>query len=192
MQADFLVELSNEDPRLEVPWRSEDGRLSYLDLRARPELLLDIAETYENRELGEFLASVNSGISKLQSAKCDHWTTAEITEEEAIFGASLKAACYVDFFFHEPAQRFDFDMHEHFGSAFERLLAKVPEMPASAELFLRRCYFHRGDEHQESDAGFYFSLYVSGFGDEEGAARKHCAIALKVIQNALLQMGAGK
>lgn len=192
MQTDFMVELGNDDPRLEVPWRSEDGRLLYFDLRARPELLLNIAETYENRELGEFLTSVNSRLSNLQSAKCDHWTSKEKDEEAALFGAAVKAGCYIDLFFHQPEQRFIFALHEQFGADFERLLAKVPEMPASTQLMLRRCYFHRQDDSTESDAGFYFSLYVSGFGDDEDEARKHRAIALKVLQNAFLQMAAGK
>ena len=69
MQADFSVELGAQDDCLEIPWSSPQGEARYYDLRRRPELLLNVAEAHNNRELGEFLAAINSGHSILETAK---------------------------------------------------------------------------------------------------------------------------
>src|SRR4051812_36121181 len=106
--AEWAVELGAEDPVLEVPWAAGEGAPRYLDLKRRPELLLEVAETAGNPELAEFLAAANASNFPLETAKCDTWSTRELSEEEAIFGATEKFASYVDLLFSDAAKRSDF------------------------------------------------------------------------------------
>jgi hypothetical protein len=66
-----------------------------------------------------------------------------------------------------------------------RLLQREPEMPASAELLVRRCFF--ADDHTDGD-GFYMTCYVFGYSDDEEEARKHWGIALRLLGSALVQI----
>jgi len=65
------------------------------------------------------------------------------------------------------------------------LLKKAPEIPASAEFLIRRCYYHEGDSIRE---GFYMTFYMFGYGEDESQARQRWAIGLKLVGNAIQQM----
>ena len=91
MDADFSVELGRDDPVLDFPWTDPDGRLLYFDLKQHPELIAKLEEVENFPELGEFIRTVNSTRSALQSAKCDVWATTELNAEEGIFDASTQA-----------------------------------------------------------------------------------------------------
>ncbi|MGA7645308.1 MAG: hypothetical protein WBW01_02260, partial [Terriglobales bacterium] len=88
MDADFSVELEREDPVLDFPWNDPAGKLAYVDLKRHPELLATIEEVKKFPELGEFLRTVNSSRSTLETAKCDAWETRELNAEEEIYDAS--------------------------------------------------------------------------------------------------------
>ncbi len=188
MDVEFSVELGQEDEVLEFPWSSPDGALRYLDLRVKPELLLEIPEACNNRELGEFLATLNSAASLFSTAKCDTWLTNELREDETIYGAAWKFGSYVDLVYVDEATRFSFERHEDSGKRMEELLKTAPEISAAAEFILRRCYFSR--EAGEPAAGFYFTFYLFGYGDDEEEARRRWGVAMTLVQNALLQMSA--
>ncbi|MCU1305694.1 MAG: hypothetical protein JWN45_389 [Acidobacteriaceae bacterium] len=192
MQAEFSVEIGPDDHCLEIPWASGDGGLRYFDLKKQPELLLEITETHDNRELAEFLAAVNQPNSQLETAKCDTWLTDELDVEDEIFGVPLKFGSYVDLIFSDTAQRLSFEKHEEFARSLAALLRKAPDFAAAAELVLRRCYYHRSDDFDldKSDSGFYLTLYLYGYGDDEDGAKKNWLIGLKLLQNALLQVTA--
>lgn len=188
MDVGFSVELGRDDERLEFPWISPDGELRYLDLRRQPELLLEVPEACNNRELGEFLATLNSPASLFSTAKCDTWMTNELSEEEAIYGAAWKFASYVDLIYEDEGLRFSFERHEESGKRMEGLLKTVPEISAAAEFVLRRCSFQR--EEGEPASGFYFTFYLFGYGDDEEEARRRWSVAMTLVQNALLQLSA--
>ena len=205
MQAEFSVELGPQAAALEVPWSSLAGADAaagagspaaissrYFDLKAQPELLLNIPEAHNNRALGEFLSALNAPLSQLQTAKCDTWLSTEITEDEQIFGAAFKFASYIDLFFSADPSRFSFQHHEDFARSLCALLAKAPEISAAAEFVLRRCYFHSGASGQsgESKDGFCLTFYLSGFGDDDDEALKRWCIGLKLVENAILQLAA--
>jgi hypothetical protein len=185
MDADFTVELGRDDPVLDFPWTDPSGRLAYVDLKQHSELLSQIAEAEKHPELAEFLRTVNSVRSAFISAKCDVWATEELTAEEQIFGASFKFASYVDLVFSVPANRNSFSFHENLAKRLVALLRRAPEISSSVEACVRRCFFQ--DESAKSD-GFYFTLYVSGYGENEAAARKHWAIGLTLVANAIMQL----
>src|SRR5512146_1982689 len=187
MDADWSVELGADDPVLEVPWAAPDGTRRYYDLRRQPELLLYIEEASREPALGEFLAAINAR-SVLQSAKCDVWFSREITEEEQVYGGSCKLGSYVDLIFAAEGPQSDFCAHEDFCRRLTALLKKAPEIAASAEFIIRRCYFHCDQE--DTRAGLYFTYYCFGYGDDEPSARKFWTIALKLVENAVLQLSA--
>jgi hypothetical protein len=189
MQADFSVELGPDDPTLTVPWSAPDGSLRFYDLRRQPDLLLFVEESIHYPELGEFLTRVNSERSLLQSAKCDVWFTTELGEDEQIYGARGKFGSYVDLFYSAPQPRASFADHEALAHRLTALLARAPELPSALDLLIRRGYFEESPGSQLHQ-GFYFSCYVLGYGDEEADARRHWSVALKLVENALLQLAA--
>lgn len=187
MDADWSIELGDADPTLVVPWASPDGSLRYYDLRRHPELLLYIDEASRFNELGEFLAAVNSRNSRLQTAKCDAWTSSEINEAEEIYGAPLKFCSYVDLFFADPACQSEFASHEKFAKQMTGLLKRAPQISAAAEFIVRRAHFDTGET---VNAGFYFTFELAAYGDDQEDARKRWMIALHLIGNAILQWSA--
>src|SRR5580704_18620168 len=96
MDADFSIELGREDPMLDFPWKDPAGKLFYVDLKRRPELMASIIEVEKFPELGEFLRTVNSAQTTVETAKCDAWVTTDLSVEEEIYNASHKCASYVD------------------------------------------------------------------------------------------------
>ena len=185
MDADFSVELGSEDPVLDFPWTDVSGRLAYFDLKRHPELLALVEETRERPELSEFLRCVNSARSIVESAKCDVWATTELTPEEEIFGLPHKFAGYVDLVFSDTGRRQSSPEHERFAKRLVVLLRREPEMSSSAEVCVRRCFFGEGSGTRE---GFYFTVYVNGYGNEEAAARQNWAIGMKLVGNAIVQL----
>jgi hypothetical protein len=181
VEADFAVELGVDDETLEFPWAADDGGPRYYDLKRQPELLLNIEEASRVPELAEFLVVMNSPASILETAKCDTWSSTEINPEEEIFGAAYKFGSYVDILFSQATLRCSFAEHEQFAKRVTQLLKRVPEIPAAVELLIRRCVYHVAGEMQE---GFYITLYLFGYGDDEPQARQRWAIALKLVENA--------
>ncbi len=191
MDAELTVELGREDPTLAIPWSSADGRLRYHDLKRRPDLLLYVDEASRFQELAEFLVQINSPGSLLQSAKCDAWYSTELNEEEAIYGAAGKFVSYVDVFIDAEAPRYSFEQHQEFARRLIQLLGRAPQISSAAEFIIRRCYFEdQGDPSKPASEGFYFTLYLSGYGDDEPDARQRWGIALKLVGNAILQLSA--
>ncbi len=187
MQADFSVELGADDPTLEFPWSSPDGRHRYFDLKNHPDLLKSVLEAAAQPALREFLASLNSRASCLQTVKCDAWFTRDLNEEELIYGAPAKFGSYVDVIFAAGEPRFSFPQHEDFAQRLAALLKKAPEIPAAVEFIIRRCYFHLDAEPRD---GFYLTCYCFGYGEDESDSRKRWTIALKLVENAVLQLSA--
>jgi len=187
MDADFTIELGREDPVLEFPWTDPEGKCAYYDLKHHPEQLAHIEEAGAFAELAEFLRMLNSAMSMVESAKCDIWTTGQLTAEEEIFAACCKCASYVDIVFSAEDRRFSFPLHELLAKRLVELLRKTPETPSSAEACVRRCFFRRMDNVVE---GFYVTLYVTGYGDDAARARKTWGIASRLAANAILQLSA--
>ena len=190
MQADFSVELTNDDPTLALPWHDPENRWQYHDLRSHPEQVACIQEVKEFPELRDFLFAVNSPSSNLQSAKCDAWYSDEMTEEDAVFGATCKFGAYVDVVFHHRAPQMSFPLHEAFAVRLVELIKRAPEIPASMEIIIRRAHFE--DAPDQVRQGFYFTVYVYGYGEDEAQAKQSCGIALRLIGHAALQMSTGR
>jgi hypothetical protein len=189
MQADYALELGSDDPALEMPWRSPDGACSFVDLKRYPEQLPSIREAEGHAELAGFLRRINAPDLPLQSAKCDVWSSAELSPEEEIFGASCKYVSYIDLLFTGNGMQMSLEKHEAFAREVCQLLERAPEMASGAEFVIRHCHYHRDRQREESVMGFCISAYVSGYGDNPEEARKRWGIALKLLQNVLVQYG---
>jgi hypothetical protein len=189
MQVDSAVELGRDDEVLEFPWAAPDGASVYHDLKRHPELLLYIDEANRVLELGQFLGSVNAPDSLFETAKCDVWSSTHMNPEEKIFGARWKFASYVDLLFTSEPSRFSFPEHEQFLKRITELLKRVPEIPASAEFLLRRCYFRQSGT--DTRDGFYVTFYLFGYGDDEMSARQQWAIGMKLAEHTIWQISAG-
>jgi hypothetical protein len=195
MDATVSVEVGAEDAYLEVPWQA--GDLRYHDLKRHPELLLELPESH-NREIGEFLAAMNSPLSMLETAKCDTWLSDQMEQQEAIYSAKWKFGSYVDVIFADPRARLGFAAHENFARRIAQLLRRAPDISAAAEFIVRRCHYARGaagdagspSGNADAAEGFYLTFYLFGYGDDEDEARRRWGIALKIIENALLQLSA--
>jgi hypothetical protein len=185
VQADFSIECGADDEYLEIPWASEDGALRYVDLRQNPARIADLDEARHFPDLADFLRITNSAGSAFQTAKCDAGFTQELTVEDEPFGTSGKFGSYVDVLFASPVARRSLEQNEACVGSLVRLLQRAPEMPASAEFLVRRCFF--ADDPTDGD-GFYMTCYVFGYSDDEEEARKHWGIALRLLGSALVQI----
>lgn len=185
MQVDFAIELGADDETLEFPWAAPDGGPRYHDLKRQPEGLARIEEATRFPELKEFLVALNSPTIPLETAKCDVWETTEIHPEEEIFGAPWKFGSYVDLVLTDTSPRYSFEVHEKFLNKLTALLKRVPEIPASAEFLLRRCFFHESESVRE---GFYVTFYLFGYGSDEAAARRQWGIGLRLVGSAIGQL----
>jgi len=201
MDADFSIELGDEDPVLDFPWKDPSGKFAYVDVKHHPELMAQIEEAVRFPELKEFLSQLNSPQSLLETAKCDAWSTQELSPEEEIYEAKYKFASYVDVVFveayhnsnaedlnsgNQPASH-SFAAHEQFARKLVELLHRVPDTSSSAEVCVRRCYH---EDAAGSKEGFYCTLYVNGYGGDEESARRNWAIALQLSANVIRQMSA--
>jgi len=187
MDADFSIELGREDPVLDFPWTDPAGKLAYVDLKRRPELMASIEEAEKFPELREFLQVMNSARSMVETAKCDVWATTELSAEEDVYDASHKCASYVDAVFSEINARLSFSAHEQFARKLVELLRRAPDTPSAAEVCVRRCYFAEDSRVRE---GLYCTLYLTGYGNDEDSARQNCGVGLKLMGNAVVQLSA--
>jgi len=163
MDADYSVELGPTAPALEIPWTDPEGRLQYVDLRAAPDAIVHIAEARQFPALARFLAEMNSPQSDWQTAKCDVWTE-EVEPAENFYGWGFAQSCYVDLVLATGAMRDNLEAHEWMAGSVARALEEHDELEASAEIVVRRCYFHRDGVEAESDAGYCLTLFVTGYG----------------------------
>jgi hypothetical protein len=141
MHADFSVELGREDPALELPWSSPDPHVRYFDLKSHPELVQQIPEAVAHPELCSLLSRINTAGFPLATAKCDAWSSSEVDPEEEIFG-DHKFVSYIDLVFVNEGDRCSFEKHESFAKELCQLLGRAPEIAATVELVIRRCYYH--------------------------------------------------
>jgi hypothetical protein len=149
MQADFSVELGGDAPSLEIPWRSDDPRVCYFDLKIHPELVLQIPEAAAYPELASFLSRINAAGFPLATAKCDAWSSREVAPEEETFG-DRKFVSYIDLVFVNQEDRRSFEKHKAFVRELCRLLSCAPEIAATVELVIRHCYYHQQQFGSES------------------------------------------
>jgi len=171
MLVDYSVEIGPEQPALEFPWISDDGRLRYIDLKSNLFLLAHLREAKDCPELAAFLGRINAAGFPLQTAKCDLWQTNELSAEEEIFNAESKCGSYIDLLFVDGPQRFSFEQHESLVKELCALLKRAPEMPASVEFVIRQCHYH-ADLHGSRTAPVGQNMEEESSAGEERSERE--------------------
>jgi hypothetical protein len=207
MDADHSVELGPLAPALEIPWHDPEGRLHYVELRSDPDLLdrnasldalrINVARIPEARQfpaLARFLIAVNSPPSPWQTAKCDVWPD-EAEAAENLYGAAFEQSCYVDLVLasHVAALRPSLEVHQRLGQALAQLLDANAALQATADIVVRRCYFHHGfvhsgDEAEESDDGYCLTFFLSAYGSSAAEAAGCWERAMDFAAGCLLKL----
>jgi hypothetical protein len=180
MDAGFSVELSEDDPTLAVPWRSPEGAITYMDLKQYPELMDGLSEVRKFPELGAFLRTLNAPDSPFETAKCDAWFDTLMDVDDEPFEAAMKCSCYVDLFLSGERKRTKFAEQEASARMVAQRLRETNDVAARVEIILRRAYF-------ADWTGFYWTVYVFGYGDGVDSASSSWQSALRLLQTALLE-----
>ncbi len=200
MDADSSIELGPDAPALEIPWLDPDGRCHYFDLRSTPGSLEEnierIPEAVQFPALQRFLLDLNSPLSVWQTAKCDVWCEDSASEENPaanLYGAAFTQSSYVDLILAETNAdlRDHLELHRTFASDFAQRLEENETLEASAEVVVRRCYFHRGtsvEAMKESDAGYCLTLFLTGYGASPTEATENWDQAMEFASARLLEL----
>ncbi|ABF40014.1 hypothetical protein Acid345_1011 [Candidatus Koribacter versatilis Ellin345] len=175
MECEFSVELGADDPTLAVPWRSPDGSVGFVDLRFDSSMIVELSEVKEFPELGEFLRALNSG--EFATAKCDVWFDTLMDVDDEPYEAAMKCASYVDVYF-AGARLASFEEHELRARAVVKRVRAAEEIRGRAEVVVRRAWFGE-------DEGFYWTVYLTGYGEDSDSSRQQWAKAMRVVEKAL-------
>ncbi|HZM10636.1 MAG TPA: hypothetical protein VFC15_10540 [Candidatus Limnocylindrales bacterium] len=187
MDADWSVELGHDDPSLEFPWASPDGTQRFVDLSRHLEAICEIPEAAQYPELARFLLELNGKFSPWLTAKCDVWIDNELGEAEDIYDAKLKMCSYIDLVRRNESERFSFEQHEQWVKSTAMTLRNIGPHPIGCELIVRRCWYPTGSRADDDPVpGFYITLYVSGYGDNEAEALARWAGGLTRVSSIVL------
>ncbi len=160
MRVDIGQETDPGDPVLEIPWADPDNPSNaFIDVKRRPEAVMDLSECRRFPALGAFLTRVNAAAVPFRTAKCDAWATDELDLEERIaHGLPHKIGSYVDLII----DRADLNSHAEPYQKLGALLAnrlKDSAAHAQIEIFVRRCIFTLEDR-----SGYYATIFVHAYG----------------------------
>jgi hypothetical protein len=188
MDADWSVELGHDDPSLEFPWSVPGGAPGFVDLAQHPEAVCEIPEATQYSELAWFLLELNGKFSPWLTAKCDVWVENELGEAEDVYDAKLKMCSYVDVVRCNEPERFSFEKHEQWVKLATTRLRSIG-LPIACELIVRRCWYSASSApDDEPVAGFYITLYLFGYGNDEVDARVRWREGLTRVSGVLIAL----
>jgi len=204
MDADYSLELGPLAPALEIPWHDPEARLQYVELRGDPDsadrdalridaLRINIARIPEARQfpaLGRFLIAVNSPPSHWQSAKCDVWPD-DTDAAENLYDRGFEQSSYVDLVLagQAAAWRPSLEVHQRLARELAQLLETNATLEATADIVVRRCYFHPRGKAADSDAGYCLTLFLSAYGSSPAEADACWERAIDFVTECVLKLG---
>ena len=156
MEADWEVEIGPEAPVIEALWSE------FVDLRATPERLSEIAEGNQLPALSSALTALNAAESPFWTTKCDVWTPDSIDPDE--MAASLEEsaatqACYIDLLPRGTLVFPDLAIAERWAHATVDVLRRLPGFCCRVDLILRQALVGEIE-------GFGVTAYLSGCGTD--------------------------
>ena len=182
MRVQVAFELGKADDRLEIPWESPDGAISYFDLREDLRALEQIEEARRHPPLRSFLAAVNSADSVFATAKCDTWLNQDAPGSAAAEGGPYEFASYVDLVFALGDFNFERGHYEGLTKRLEELLTRgAAGDTLHAELCVRHCRFRKAERW-----GFYLTIFLHARGSTSEQAELRWGLGLARLQQALL------
>jgi len=198
MDADYSIELGPTAPALEIPWEDPEGRLQYVTLRqehssagrefAQNEVQR-LPEVWQFPALGRFLVELNSPPSPWQTAKCDVWVN-EADAAENLYSLGFERSCYVDMVLAGQMKTLRASLRDHrrLASEIARLLETDEAMAATAEIVVRRCYFHQSGKADQSVEGYCLTLFLTAYGASPQEATECWERAMQFAAECLLKV----
>jgi hypothetical protein len=180
MLAEWTAECSADAPTLVVPWSDPHSPARFIDLRAHPYDLAEIAEADSAPPLARALRSLNAQRSPFLTAKCDAWPMRSATHHDELAALALELMIghedatfgfsgYIDLLWRE---RSIFASAHHQQERLDRIVRRAERLEhkeARLECILRPALLAFGAVLE----GFAISLYVTGVAaDEETAFRR--------------------
>ena len=201
MEADDAIELGPDAPALELPWQDPEGRWNYHDLRggagaAGPQWERNlkrgidrIPETRQFPPLRNFLLKVNSPPSMWETAKCGVMAEKAVPSEN-FYNASFAHNCYIDLVLSEKEapRRAELGLHRRLAKELAAALSTDQALEAEAEAVVRRCYFHKKTDPEESDDGYSLTLFLTGYGDTSAKAAENLKGAVELAGESLVKL----
>ncbi len=180
MRVEVGFELEESSEKLEIPWKSEDSRTTYLDLRESPMALEQIEPARRHRPLRSFLTVVNSDDSLFATARCKTWL------EQAPPTAGAEEPCQfisrVDLIF--AAESFNLE-RSHYDDLTRRLAELLTRDTAPESLWaalrVHACRFRAAARW-----GFCLRIWLHALGATPEQAELRSGLGLARIQQALL------
>ncbi len=180
MEVEWSAAAAADDPVIVVPWSDDAGACSYVDLRSDPDRVSQIPEVTHWPELRSALLLLNAKASGLRTSKCDAWQLSD--EEKSLdFGpVAFGTGSYIDILALQDKLFATVDDQVALLKRIATSLIHVEPEDARAELILRPAWY-------DNAPGFGMTVYVYGYGDNVGHARKCWATALANVVQVLLQ-----
>jgi hypothetical protein len=181
MEADWEVEIGGGAPAIEAHWPG------FVDLRAHPVRIAEIAEAAGFPPLASLLGALNGAGSPLWTSKCDLWEpeAEELAraldgelDEPPSFEAASVLACYIDLLPVEGQVFARWEQAESFCRAWVARLAVFNLTDARLELVVRLALAGQAQ-------GFGVTAYLSGAGGDRCAAGEVLAAAMAAFAEAI-------
>ena len=185
MFAEWTAACGADDPAMVVPWSDPGGTVRFLDLRAEPFDLGEVAEADQYPTLRRALRSLNASRSPVFTSKCDVWTLSpedggekleslrlelDLEDDEVAFGLSS----YIDVLWRERAVFASAHVATGRLARLARRAARLPHTEAAFEAVLRPAVVDlRGPLE-----GFGATLYVTAVAADPETAQSRWEAAL--------------
>jgi hypothetical protein len=188
MLSEWTAECSHDSPTLVVPWSDPTSGARFIDLRAEPYDIAEIAEAEHNPTLGRALRSLNATRSPFLTAKCDAWELNStenseelesrrmelmLSEEDSAFGFGS----YIDLLWRERSVFASAHQQQDRLDRIVRRAERLPHPEAVLEGILRPAVLDLNSPLE----GFSVSLYITAVGPEPEIARRRWELALDDI-----------
>ena len=179
MEADWAAEVGGDAAAIDADWAG------FVDLRAKPEAVGEIAETRDFAALREALLMLNGAASAVFTAKCDVWRLAaeELDPFEYDFGPAEEMeglACWVDVVARDAAMFGSFEMQRDWARRAVEFLKREPVRSGRVDLVIRAARAGGVD-------GFGVTLYAAGCGVDADAARMALEMVLRAAVNVTMR-----
>jgi hypothetical protein len=188
MLSEWTAECSHDSPTLVVPWNDPVSGAHFIDLRAEPYDIAEIAEAEHNPTLGRALRSLNATRSPFLTAKCDAWelNSAEnhdelesrrlelmLSEEDATYGVGS----YIDLLWRERSVFASAHQQQDRLDRIVRRAERLQHSEAVLECILRPALLDLNGPLE----GFSVSLYITAVGPEPDIAHRRWELAMDDI-----------